>query len=258
MDAPYNEQFYMEAEMSNLPAARKIVPLIMNLLKPHSVVDVGCGTGLWLKAFTERGITTVHGIDGNWVKSEKLVIPAECFEAADLEKPIRLGGKRFDLAVCLEVAEHLPIQAAETLVESLTLLAPVVLFSAAIPLQGGSRHVNEQWPEYWMSLFERKGFVPVDCLRKKVWSDDDVPFYYAQNMFIYVKQADLRQYPLLAKEREAGNDRALSLVHPKMYLLYAEKWRLISPFLGKLPEPFVRGIRRVLRRLLKGSQSGGS
>jgi SAM-dependent methyltransferase len=113
----------------------------------RSVVDFGCGSGVWLAAWQRLVVDDVIGVDGEQARSS-LKISAERFLAADLRKPIRLG-RRFDLAQSLEVAEHLPPQSASVFVETLTTHAPLILFSAAVPGQGGEHHVNEQPPEYW-------------------------------------------------------------------------------------------------------------
>lgn len=251
MSKKYDEQFYKEMEVANLSSARKVVPLVLNLLKARSVIDIGCGTGLWLKAFQEQGVRNVYGIDGDWVTKDMLLIPPESFKAANITKSIDLGGRRFDLALCLEVAEHLPAQAADGLIERLTSFAPVVLFSAAIPWQGGSHHMNEQWPDYWSSLFAKRGYVPVDCLRRRIWNDKDVSFFYAQNILLYVNQGKIKRYPLLRRELKAGGDKALPLIHPYLYHYYAERWHLIAPILNKVPPIILRSIKRILRRLRK-------
>jgi SAM-dependent methyltransferase len=124
-----------------------VVPTVLRLVQPEPVVDVGCGDGAWLSVFRELGVNHRFGLDGDYVDRRLLQIPQDQFSATDLSLPFRLPCT-FDLAVSLEVAEHLPPQSAEDFVDSLTRLAPVVLFSAAIPLQGGTHHLNEQWPDY--------------------------------------------------------------------------------------------------------------
>lgn len=232
-------------EDTNLISARVVVPLVIELVSPKSVIDVGCGTGLWLKAFSENGIREITGIDGSWVDKKMLVIPGQAFISKDLEQPLNIG-KKADLAVCLEVAEHLNSTKSEQLISSLVEVAPVILFSAAIPFQGGAHHVNEQWPDYWAKIFKEKGYIPVDCLRRKIWDDNRVSFFYAQNILIYVDKKKINEYQKLKKEVEAGYNEALSLVHPHMYLYYAERWRLVVPFLGKLPPKLLHAIKRFL------------
>ena len=113
-------------------------------------------------------------------------------------RPLALG-RSFDLAVALEIAEHLPDSAAECFVESLTGLAPAVLFSAAIPGQGGTGHLNERWPEYWSRLFAAAGFDPIDALRPRIWHDERVEVWYAQNTFLYVARGAQGNFPGLQR-----------------------------------------------------------
>lgn len=248
MNVTYSEAFFDEMEEKNLASARVVVPLVLRYLKPKSIVDIGCGRGLWLKAFREKGIEDTHGYDGDYVDRGKLAFPAGQFHAANLEELLDFG-RTFDLAVCLEVAEHLPPSAAETLVKNLVEAAPVILFSAAIPLQGGSHHVNEQWPAYWAELFARHNYVPVDCIRRTVWDNEDVSYFYAQNIFFFVRKTALSLYPDLGQEIEHGNDKALSLVHPYRYSSYAERWRLVVPYLSILPSSVLHVGKRLLKIL---------
>src|SRR5262249_50066622 len=150
----------------------------------RSIVDVGCGLGTWLAAFRELGVTDVVGIDGEYVDRDLLEIPQEQFREVDLSAPFSLD-RTFDLAISLEVAEHLPPEAAEAFVESVARLAPVVLFSAAIPFQSGNHHLNEQWPDYWTTLFRRHNYVPIDCIRGKIWDNYEVEPWYVQNSLIF-------------------------------------------------------------------------
>jgi SAM-dependent methyltransferase len=213
----YTNTFFEGLREGAQQSARVIVPLVLQLLHPRRVVDVGCGWGNWLAVFREHGIDEIWGIDGEYVDRTKLQIPPERFLARDLTGPFELG-RRFDLVVSLEVAEHLPAECAADFVRSLTCLGPLVLFSAAIPHQGGANHVNEQWPDYWAALFEERGYVPVDCLRRKVWDNDRVDWWYAQNMLLFAAREALEAYPLLQREYERAGSTPLSLVHPRKYL----------------------------------------
>jgi hypothetical protein len=118
----------------------------------------------------------------------------------------------------LEVAEHLPAECAGALVDSLCRLAPVVAFSAAIPFQGGVHHVNERWPEYWAALFEARGFVVIDCLRRDLWQDERVEWWYAQNLLLYARSEHVLSHRALAREHAFTNRNALALVHPRRFL----------------------------------------
>jgi SAM-dependent methyltransferase len=218
---PYTDEYYDSLQEGARRSARVVVPLLLRLVQPRQVVDVGCGRGTWLAVFREHGIEDVWGIDGDHVDRERLEIPRERFLPRDLTRPLRLG-RSFDLAVSLEVAEHLPADCAAAFVNSLADLAPLVLFSAAIPFQGGQNHVNEQWPAYWAKLFAAREYVPVDCLRRRIWDDARVEWWYAQNMLLFAERGHLEARPLLRQEYELAGGTVPALVHPKRYLEWVE------------------------------------
>lgn len=199
-----SSKYIYHTQIHNLSAPRKIVPIVIELVKPQSVLDVGCGTGTWLKAFQENGIENFIGIDSHDVTKDQLMISESNFKSLDLLKPFDLH-RKFDLVLSLEVGEHLPESSADTYVESLTRHSEVILFSAAIPGQGGQNHINEQWPEYWMKKFGKHGFFFHDLIRPRIWNDDDVAWWYRQNIF------------LINKNRPAQADAMLSAIHPELY-----------------------------------------
>lgn len=220
---PYATDFYNDIYIDGTRAsANEIVKVVCPLIKPLSVVDVGCGIGLFLEAFSNMGVKQVCGIDGSWVRPEQLHIKKTDFISRDLTKPILLE-RKFDLVVCLEVAEHLPSEAAPTLVQSLVRLGPVILFSAAIPEQGGVSHLNEQWPEYWTALFSQRGYLPVDCVRQRIWNVENVLWWYAQNTILFVDKDYLRGNTYLNSEFERTSGMPLSLVHPRAFLHYRKQ-----------------------------------
>ena len=159
----------------------------------------------------ELGVTDVIGIDGGHVDQALLLIPEPQFRSHDLESDIDLG-RTFDLAMSLEVAEHLAPERADGFVALLTRLASVVLFSAAVPGQGGEHHVNEQWQDYWAGSFASRGYQLIDALRHKLWTVADVEPWYAQNMLLFVAPGVLAGSPQL--QAEAAVDRPVSVVHP--------------------------------------------
>ena len=169
--------------------------------------------GTWLSVFRDCGVTDVLGVDGAYVETESLLIPADCFLARDLTAPIGLD-RRFDLAMSLEVAEHLPPEVAVSFVGQLVDLSDIVLFSAAIPGQGGRNHINERWQSDWCRLFSAREYVPVDCLRHRFWKDPEVSAYYRQNMILYVQQEVLVHNPKLQAEANHAALIPLDLAHP--------------------------------------------
>jgi SAM-dependent methyltransferase len=213
----YTNQFFRMRQMQTWKAASRIVPKVLELIQPTSVIDVGCGTGEFLAAFCEHSIEDILGIDGPYVQQNLLVIPQENFKPFDLSQPFTLA-RAYDLTVCLEVAEHLSPQSAASFIASLTRLAPVILFSAAIPYQRGDGHLNEQWPEYWAALFKQHNFFPVDALRRSIWNDREIPFWYRQNILFFCTEEAIAGNEKLVQAYKATNPDALSMVHPEMYL----------------------------------------
>lgn len=213
----YSKSFYEDQRNWSMSSAREIVPIIMRLIQLKSVIDIGCGVGTWLSVFKENGILDFLGVDGDYVDRNMLEISKEHFLSSDLKNGFLID-REFDLAISLEVAEHLPGSCAKAFVDSLTKLAPVIVFSAAIPLQVGVNHVNEQWPEYWANLFNSKDYVTIDCLRKRIWQNKNVACHYAQNILVFCKREYLKINTLLQEEYRNNNYQQLSIVHPKFYI----------------------------------------
>lgn len=214
---PYTTSFYEQHRDGSRRSAEAILPLVLRLLPSRSVVDVGCGDAIWLAVSRKLGVEEVLGIDGDYVNRDILQISQEHFLVRDLTKPFKLE-RAFDLAISVEVAEHLPADCASGFVESLTRLAPAILFSAAIPFQGGNHHINEQWPDTWVALFREHNYVLVDLVRRRVWQNDSVYWWLAQNTLLFARVDLLERNPALKAEFEENNSGQLCLVHPKQYL----------------------------------------
>jgi SAM-dependent methyltransferase len=212
----YGREFFTRVDPSAQSSAERILPLVLEALSPRSLVDVGCGSGAWLAEAARLGVDDYLGIDG-YTPAESLRIPADRFVLHDLTTPVRLE-QRFDLALCLEVAEHLPADAADVLVDSLVRLAPAVLFSAALPSQGGDQHVNEQWPDYWAERFKAQGLVVVDALRPAIWSNEGVAWWYRQNMLLFCEPELVDRLPAVGDARRVTREKQLSVVHPIQHM----------------------------------------
>jgi len=228
----YTPEFFEGFAEDSARSSRVVLGHLFERYQPASVLDVGCGVGAWLDTAQKLGARAVRGLDGPWVKPEQLRIGAENFERIDFEAKDWPEIRPVDLAMSLEVAEHLTPEAGARLVTYLTESAPVVLFSAAIPGQGGEGHVNEQWQSYWAGRFAERGFRPSLALRWAVWTDNDVEFWYQQNLTLFV--ADSHAHLI---EEAAG---PMDVIHPRLYDIRVLKrarrrarWRRFLPFLGK-------------------------
>jgi len=234
----YDEKFFREIRDQSYRSATVVVPIALEYVRPSSVVDVGCGTGTWLRAVQENGVRGILGIDGAQVPRDLLEINADHFVERNLSQRFSVD-RRFDLALCLEVAEQLPEKSATTLVESLTELAPVILFSAAVPFQGGTNHVNEQWPSYWVERFGKRGYQAIDCLRRRLWTHPDVAWWYAQNVMFFVRAEALDQYPRL-RDENSREPAPLDVVHPSLYLSATSPYRKsVVQLVKQLPRAIV-------------------
>lgn len=203
--------------LNALSSAENIVPLLIKLFNPQSIIDVGCGLGTWLSVFQQKQVNDILGVDNPANHDLRmLVIPQENFLAHDLTQPLKLD-QRFDLTLCLEVAEHLPMMYAPQLIKSLTQLSNIIVFSAAIPYQGGIHHVNEQWPTYWIQLFEAEGFVVLDCIRNHIWNNEEIEYWYRQNLFVFIKEEVLMAQNSLRLLKEKYQSIPSSLVHPYLW-----------------------------------------
>jgi SAM-dependent methyltransferase len=220
----YDSSFYKYITGGSASSAERVVPYLVELLKPRSVVDVGCGTGAWTAEFKRQGVEVALGVDGAYIDKSQLRIPPDTFIDRDLEQPLNLDQK-FDLAISMEVAEHLSPGRAASFVKDLAHLAPFVVFSAAVPLQGGTNHINEQWAMYWKELFKGQGFQAVDCLRERFWNDPAVEWWYRQNTFLYVAKDRAEQFAHYA------GTMPLNVIHPDLFLAKVDPAPLSLGFL---------------------------
>ena len=196
--------YHHEENLHSLVGAKAGMKHLLAEAGVRSVLDVGCGTGTWLRAAQEAGVTEVMGVDGVAVDASVLHVREADRQVADLTKPWRCD-RRFDLAICLEVAEHLPLSSAPVLIDTLVAHADLICFSAACPDQPGENHINCQWPAWWQRLFNERGFACDDSLRWRWWNDEQIEPWYRQNAFL------ARRSPHAGEEARIPN-----VVHPAM------------------------------------------
>jgi len=215
MTTNYTQAFYDQQSAGSYSSAKTVIETLRALMPFASVCDVGCGAGTWVKAALELGVPDAVGFDGAYARSS-LQIPEDRFIAHHLREPLPVTC-RFDLAMSLEVAEHLPRERSASFVEDLTKLAPAVLFSAAVPCQGGTAHINEQWQGFWVAEFARRGYRVFDVIRPRVWDDPTVEIWYRQNTLVFLHE----DHPATDAVRAAvaAVPAPVSMVHPGMFPL---------------------------------------
>jgi len=213
----YPKEFYTNMENSRrLKCVQEIAINVMDLLGDvRSVLDVGCGNGLWLSIMNkEYAIHDLQGIDGEWAKEHQL--DKNIFMAHDLTKPFELN-RKFDLVSSIEVAEHLPEACAISFIDSLCKHGNIILFSAAIPEQAGSNHINCQYPSWWAKLFDANGYACVDVLRGRLSKNEDVFGFYKTNMMFYIKKDSDEMADFINRNMRTMWSTPLDIVSPNIF-----------------------------------------
>jgi SAM-dependent methyltransferase len=238
--AIYDHNFYENQNGRPLQSARRYLGHLWNTLQPKSVLDVGCGRGAWLKSCHELGATRLLGLDGDWNSQSLMIDDAIEFRSIDLNTPFSVP-KKVELTICVEVAEHLQPKTAPQFIQSLTGTSDAVLFSAAYLNQGGTNHINEQQHSYWAKLFAAYDFSPFDFFRPVFWGDEDIDFWYRQNVFLYVRK-DSSEWRTITNSgyKAMSSLDFMNCIHPDLlrnHLSFRSHLRALGP-------SFVRGMRR--------------
>jgi hypothetical protein len=206
---------------------RKILEVLRKHYDFQSVADLGCGRAGWLRVAKSMGIQKVHGYDIPEIDISQREIKENEFTPVDLSEKYSFN-QAFDLAISTEVAEHIPVNGTENFIGNLVEAAPVILFSAALPYQGGLGHVNENWVEYWHGFFQERDYHCIDFLRDKLWHDPSIPYYYRQNLLLYVNRDKLNHF---VGQGMIESNNPKSLIHPDMYikLVHRNPARVLDP-----------------------------
>jgi len=180
--------FEYKSTYYNTKSAEQVVPIILNKFSVNSVLDVGCGIATWLKVFKRHDIEVI-GVDKEVADKTPLFENIDKAEFIDLDisQPFNLK-RKFDLLISLEVGEHIKAENAETYIKNLIDHSETIVFSAALPEQGGYLHINEQWLSYWIKIFEKYSFYCQDCIRPLIWNNVNVEWWYRQNIVVFSKK----------------------------------------------------------------------
>jgi cyclopropane fatty-acyl-phospholipid synthase-like methyltransferase len=244
-DKQYTSDFFEVQMPISMRSAKIILPKIFEVFRPNSILDIGCGTGVWLKVAQELGVDEIIGIDGDYVNRDSLAIAEKNFVAKDLKESFDLN-RSFDLVISSEVAEHLPLSVAEQFVSTLTKHSDFILFSAAVPGQGGTYHINEQPQQFWVDQFFANGYLPIDLLRKDIWTAPGVDWWYKQNMFLFVKESKLQQDSSLLSLYNSFKKSNYNMSHPEM--IYHQKG--INTAFQRFMEAPIYSVQKLLKYYL--------
>lgn len=231
----YDKEFFDFVDRSSYLSAKNFIPQIYDELKPKSVLDIGCGRGIWLKVWKDHGVDNVIGIDGEYVDTNAIHVDQSSFFAKDLKLPFDLN-TTFDLVECLEVAEHLPMSISDLLVENLIRHGDVILFSAAQKGQGGENHINEQDVDYWMKKFSAKGYHAFDYPRLQVQGIEEIEPWYRYNTVLYANDRGIERLPENIRKTLIYKDNS------KEYM--STSWKIRCFALSHIPQFFVHQLAK--------------
>ena len=234
----YKTQFFQDQRDGSLASASIILPLLIDIFQPRSLIDIGCGQGPWSKTAIELGIEDQIGVDGAWAQPV-LQIPRTNFRPCDLAAPFDLG-RHFDLAISMEVGEHITPARADAFVGNIVRHADAIVFSAAAPYQGGVHDVNEQWPAYWAQKFAARDYRCFDFLRWRIWDDRRVATWYRQNLLIFANRRNAALIHRLEVQAAETPPPAIPVIHPEMWtaMMNSKSLRL-----QRMMAPLLRGVR---------------
>lgn len=189
-EALYSGHFFKQNIEHSKRSAQLLVDYLMQQYPIQSVLDIGCGNGIYLHAFLQAGVTDVTGVDGSPNAKETALVNGKYIEIRDLSAEIDMQ-RLYDLVMTIEVAEHLDDADSDTFVANLCRHGKRIYFSAAHPGQGGTHHVNEQPKEYWLEKFKQHGYQLQHEASTQLAShleQEDAVFWLYKNGMILEKQ----------------------------------------------------------------------
>lgn len=162
----YNTKYYAAKDNPlKFSSARHIISVISKYYKPSSVIDMGCGNGIFLKCWQESSANEILGLDGNNIDDAALFISRDNFKSVNI-----------------------PQDKSELFIANLCSFSDFILFSAAIPYQDGLNHVNCQPLKYWVDIFEKQGYACFDFIRPQLLNKhEEILSWYLQNILFFCK-----------------------------------------------------------------------
>jgi Methyltransferase domain len=223
----YDGGFFDYVSIGSRRSAAIVAPLVLRHYQVKSLADIGCGRGAWLPEWQRAGVADYLGIDGDYVDRDRLLIPRDRFMTQDLTKRFDVG-RRFDLVVSLEVGEHINPADTDSFVDNLCTHSDAILFSAAVPGQGGVLHVNEQDYAFWRQCFSARGYRLFDFVRPKVGALHQVEPWYRYNSLFFARADAVERLSAEARSAEIKLDQPIPDYSPMF-------WRLRNAIIRRLP-----------------------
>jgi SAM-dependent methyltransferase len=238
----YKQDFFDFVDKSSSRSASTFLPIFRRLTTSvESILDVGCGRGVWIAEWKRLGVKKVMGVDGAYVDKGRLHIAGAEFQAIDISLPFDLE-RKFDLVECLEVAEHIQAANSDTLIDNIVRHGDLVLFSAAIPGQGGEHHVNEQPLTHWIEKFHIRGFDVFDAIRPLVRGHRQIEPWYRYNALVFANPIGRRLLNGELSPLKTFSQKSLSAEIPLL-------WRFRCAAIRNMPSAFVDALAKAKHRV---------
>lgn len=256
----YNESFYDEQREKSHQSANASICYINDIYMQYmgknwsSVVDFGCGTGSWLAAFSyENSNAVINGFDWGEMSEHQYYISPDLIKKVDLSKEV-ITDRKYDICISLEVAEHLSESCADRMVGNLCEASDFIVFSAAVPGQGGKSHINEKPQSYWKEKFNKRGYLAIDSFREKAWNNERIEVWYRQNVIVYIKNDAIVEN--MRKEAISRDIKMITdIIHPSLFYRDNQELALLKKQLenhiisGVYLEKHVPFISRIIKLL---------
>jgi SAM-dependent methyltransferase len=243
----YEDRFFDYVDIGSSRSARHVIAAVRPHIAVCSVLDVGCGRGTWLAEWQRAGIADVQGVDGSYVSTAALAVPAQYFRALDVSCPFDLE-RQFDLVQSLEVAEHIAADCAEIFIDNLCRHGDLILFSAAVPGQGGEHHINEQPYEYWREKFRVRCYRVFDFVRAAVAGNRQVEPWYRYNALLFARDNVLARLDNAVQHTQIPDSTPVPDVAPLT-------WRLRNATLRRMPASLVQWLVALKHLLTRAAPS---
>lgn len=210
----YSHKYFDKHKMAARKSARHVVPFVMSVIRPISIADIGCGSGQWTKEFISNGVKRAYAFDAFASPCWGVADNSVDFQKIDLEDCVA-DFPDVELVCWLEVAEHLSKSSCNRILSYIVERTDAILFSCAVPGQGGTGHISERRLSDWVSDFKEFGFCCQDILRPRFWNDENISWWYRQNAVIFAKENSVASNAI--RSFRLPTFRGMDLIHPDLF-----------------------------------------